>query len=363
MKTFILVGLCLITLFTCSVKIDEDHILNAMEGKSTKELFKVYHFLFKKDYEINSDLGLQKYKAFKANSKLIKEVNSKNLSYKYGYNEFTDLSDEEFKALYTVDPKVFEEQYNKFLMDFDTEADKIDAAESDINPVLADTLDYSTQMNEPRHQGICGSCWAFSGLGSIEHALYRAGQDYSYLSPQHLVDCASTDVGVNEGGCFGGLPSSAAKFSIANGIYRDAVYPYFSGATKKNGTCQTLNADKVKIKSYQSFRSSSTTGSSTDLSTWLGHLNKGAMVVTVAAGPTKLSLYKSGVWVPDSTLCATADHGIVAVGYYYDNDNNLIIKLRNSWGITFGEAGYFYIKYDPSIHTCNITKTCVRPDF
>jgi hypothetical protein len=39
-----------------------DTILNKYMDKSPKELFKVYHMLFKKEYELNSETGLQRYR-------------------------------------------------------------------------------------------------------------------------------------------------------------------------------------------------------------------------------------------------------------------------------------------------------------
>ncbi len=67
-------------------------ILDYYSEGSPKELFKVWHFLNKKEYDLNSEYSLTRYKKFKDNLKLIKAHSNKNLPYKLGLNEFSDLS-------------------------------------------------------------------------------------------------------------------------------------------------------------------------------------------------------------------------------------------------------------------------------
>ncbi len=72
-----------------------------MEKVKTKELFKVWHYLFKPDYLLSSAEAVEKYKVFKSNLKLIKVSNAKKLSYTLGLNQFSDMTLEEFKKLLT----------------------------------------------------------------------------------------------------------------------------------------------------------------------------------------------------------------------------------------------------------------------
>ena len=75
-----------------------DLILISFADKPKKELFRAYYYLFKKEYNLNSEEALSRYKEFKQNLKYIQEKNSKNLSYKLGLNQFSDMSNEEFRA-------------------------------------------------------------------------------------------------------------------------------------------------------------------------------------------------------------------------------------------------------------------------
>lgn len=59
--------------------------------------------------------------------------------------------------------------------------------------------------------------------------------------------------------------------------------------------------------------------------------------VAVNAGP--MQLYKSGVFNGD---CGpTTDHGVLVAGYGNDATGGDFWQIKNSWGATWGEAGYF----------------------
>jgi len=79
-----------------------------------KELFKVFHFLYKKNYEINSETALKKYKTFKENVQKIKEHNAKGLTWWKSINEHTDLTIEEFNKHFNIKTVSHEEMKASF---------------------------------------------------------------------------------------------------------------------------------------------------------------------------------------------------------------------------------------------------------
>jgi hypothetical protein len=73
-----------------------NNLLKYTESAPLKEQFKFYHYLLKKAYPLNSEEALKRYKIFKSNVKMIKEQNSMMTVAKYGFNAYTDQTNEEY---------------------------------------------------------------------------------------------------------------------------------------------------------------------------------------------------------------------------------------------------------------------------
>jgi len=72
--------------------------------------------------------------------------------------------------------------------------------------------------------------------------------------------------------------------------------------------------------------------------------------MTVEIDMVAIYLIESGVWVPEN--CTSPDHGVVAVGWNATDPtdpNQGIIKIRNSWGASWGSKGYFYVQNNYSL--------------
>ncbi|KAF5740652.1 cysteine proteinase RD21a [Tripterygium wilfordii] len=174
-----------------------------------------------------------------------------------------------------------------------------------------------------------GSCWAFSTIGAVEGINKIVTGELITLSEQELVDC---DTSYNAG-CNGGLMDYAFEFIINNGgIDSDEDYPYKG----TDGRCDTVrqNARVVSIDSYEDV-------SANDEGSLKTAVANQPVSVAIEAGGRAFQLYESGVF---TGKCGTAlDHGVVAVGYGTENGKDYWI-VRNSWGKSWGEAGYIRLE-------------------
>jgi C1A family cysteine protease len=74
-------------------------------------------------------------------------------------------------------------------------------------------------------KGECGSCWAFSAIGSLESQLALKTGKLVSLSEQNLLDCS--DKVYNNYACEGGWTDTALQYINNNhGISVEEAYPY-----------------------------------------------------------------------------------------------------------------------------------------
>jgi len=198
---------------------------------------------------------------------------------------------------------------------------------------LPTEFDWRTKgaVNPVKNQAQCGSCWAFSTVANIEGVNFLKTKQLVSLSEQELVDC---DKKTGDMGCQGGLPSNAFKDMIENkiGLELETDYPY----TAANGKCTAVSS-KEKI-----FISNWTTISSDEDQMAAALIKYGPLSIGINASP--MQFYHGGVSSPWKIFCnpKSIDHGVAIVGFGEDNGKKYW-TIRNSWGETWGEKGYYRI--------------------
>ena len=79
-------------------------------------------------------------------------------------------------------------------------------------------------VTPPRNQGLCGSCYAFSSLGSLETSLsLSSGSAPRSLSVEEVVSCSTNNLG-----CTGGNPLLAMEWVTKHGVGLEKNYKYKS---------------------------------------------------------------------------------------------------------------------------------------
>jgi C1A family cysteine protease len=232
-----------------------------------------------------------------------------------GVNQFTDLSEAEFAALYLT---------LKVPQDREVQV----ASEPQLLGPQPGELDWAVlgKVTNVKDQGSCGSCWAFAVTGALESAyLIKQGRT-EQLAEQDLVDCSGE---YGNMGCNGGSISAAYNYILSKGIAIERDYPYAA----KDGVCNKTAKRSVSFNAYLDL-TSPCEGLKSDLQ---------GRPVSAAVDASNWSTYKSGIL---SECGTTINHAVLVVGV-----NNDYWRVKNSWGTTWGEAGF--IRLAPG-NTCSV---------
>lgn len=176
-----------------------------------------------------------------------------------------------------------------------------------------------------RHQGSCGSCWAFPPIAAVESKILTNGGKALDLSEQHLVSkCCSA------GSCSGGYPSAALRYIRDSGVPDEAYSPYEA----KNTECNPCTEDQAwKITDYVYINSTK------DDFKWA--LKKYGPMAVVLRCPDDWYYYRAGIYEPIRNV-GWANHAVLLTGW---DDTDGCWFIKNSWGSGWGEQGYARVKY------------------
>lgn len=236
------------------------------------------------------------------------------------YSPFMDLTDNEFAHRYGL--KLINNSKNQ------SESLKV---EYELNAAPT-SFDYTTTgaVTPVKDQKDCGSCWAFSTTGNIEGQYFLKYKKGVSFSEQQLVDC---DHEYNDG-CEGGLPISAFEYLQFAGIMSEDSYPY-EGV---DGDCRYKKKDVVLyVDSFASIDSNE------DQIKEILYA-KGPLSVALNALPIK-NYVPGTIFIPTSSNCNpfALNHAVLLVGYGVSPLGIPYWKVKNSWGASWGENGYFRI--------------------
>merc|ERR1712137_180564 len=296
------------------------------------------------------------FKNFLDTEEQIQELNSnQDDTAEYGHNAYSDMSVEDWRSHFLGVAAGDRHEQCLGGSPFPTPSGEV--------PSAFDWRDYGA-VTPLRDQGGCGSCWAESAVGNIEgqHFIVNRPDSVVPLSTEQILECDEFDTA-----CYGGWPSGAYKSVMeAGGLASKADYDYrFDGKTiclanqTFNETCGDGMCDDPPLTSWCDLTcQSSTHKKQVQIESWSSLdtdediiakilVNHGPISVAIDASGGGmgwlvpwLKTYKRGVANPKKCREDALDHAVLLVGMG-EEQGTKYWTIKNSWGSSFGEDGYF----------------------
>jgi C1A family cysteine protease len=197
-----------------------------------------------------------------------------------------------------------------------------------------------------KDQGICGSCWTFGTVGTLEGSYFLKYNKLVKFSEQELVDCVWPYGSI---GCNGGEDWRAYSWIMSNGglATADSYGPYLMADDFCRATSSSVNR-QLKLSGYVNVSINDETALMDAL------VNHGPISVAIDASHSSLSFYSSGVYYEPE--CKNGpndlDHAVLLVGYGTDATGGDYWIIKNSWSTHWGDQGY--VKMSRKNNNCGV---------
>ena len=261
-------------------------------------------------------------------------VDSANLSYKKG-------------AYGSAGRMVVEPREKAVLVDEKTSS-AFNVMHLDLSLPVPASVDNRRHCTPLRNQGSCGGCWTFASSALAEIIQHKTSGSsvpptaVGWLAPQALLDCVHPNISrrLAAFGCFGGQPSEAIDYMVANGIATEATYRYDQMTGRY---CNMQEKDVVTVRPLGA-RVVVPALNATAMMQAIAHF--GAVIVEVNDAPFVFWAGDGGsedVFDDPSCTPDTA-HVVLVVGYGTTAAGKDYWIIRNSWGGSWGNAGYILMR-------------------
>ena len=295
----------------------------------------------------------------------------------YGVTKFSDMSEEEFKTTILMRRGGFPSPH------VDRRVEVTDEELARVSKTTEFSWVKQGAVTDVKDQGTVGTCWAFSAVGNIEgqvavNAMKSGKTNLNSLSVQQIATCDETTFKNGTGDCgpFGGWPFVAYDYvHNAGGIMTWDDYPYCMGYGKCFPCYKTWNqtvcgepkpfCSKDKKENDVCHYEQSKAAAKVDGWNFYSKNETELVAQLTSVGPMSIAIDASSLQaylfgIIDWELCSSdpdsADHAVLLVGWGRERDWFLQMNdywlVKNSWGATWGELGYF--KLERNTNTCGV---------
>ncbi|KAE9035995.1 hypothetical protein PR003_g9585 [Phytophthora rubi] len=316
-------------------------------------------------------------------ARVVDEANAEheagNKSFFMGYNELSDLTDEQYRAFLTSRPdrdsprrKQRKKQPTRGVkrgkqvtISFDldaesSESDEVDEEEEEIE--VPTSLDWTTKdggkyVTPIKNQGTCGSCWAFAGVSVVE-SRFAIENDVqaTALSVEQVLSCSASldhirskfpdNMTSSSEGCSGGMPFLTYTYlSVAkpHGLSCGSVIPYVMATNETDPACPSQLTAEVAVAWEHNVSDYKVV--STSEKALLRAVTRGPVTANIDATGDGFRHYAGGIY--DAQDCLSdgeeVNHAVVVVGFGETDAGEKFWIIRNTWGTMWGEDGYMRI--------------------
>ncbi|CAK0796447.1 unnamed protein product [Prorocentrum cordatum] len=203
---------------------------------------------------------------------------------------------------------------------------------------LPASLDWRSRgkVNPPRQQGGCGACWTFASASALASAWGIASEQMVNVSEQQLLDCAGEEFGNT--GCGGGAFDGTYEYAHLVPLCTAESYPYRSWPFECGPRICEVGIPQGAVLGYMDVEASSEAA-------LMDAVAKQPVTVGIQVETTGgLGLYQSGIFSASCT--SEVNHAVVVVGWGSENGQDYWL-IQNSWGLHWGEGGYFRLARGP----------------
>jgi cathepsin C len=199
-------------------------------------------------------------------------------------------------------------------------------------------------VGEAINQGNCGSCYSvavaemITARLKIVSAKHHQKTDTPKISPDRVIKCA-----MYAQGCQGGFPFLASKFLQDFGAVSEDQQEYDAS----DGQCKDIPDDQMASRNVGYKYVGGYYGACGEKAMMRELFDHGPFVVGFEVG-LGFHSYSDGVFqalgkLPEKNHFERVNHAVLIVGYGTDGDTPYWL-VKNSWGPSWGEGGFFRIK-------------------